>query len=116
MASRRPRQPRRFCRWVQGFVFSLNPHTDRSDQYGRLLRYVIRVNGAVNVNIRLGKRARTRPTTLTTVSRRDAERKGGAMTRHVRAGRVVLAVGAMALGQPRPRPRPRQGRVACEKL
>ena len=29
------------------------PATDRVDQYGRLLRYVIRVNGAVNVNIRL---------------------------------------------------------------
>jgi endonuclease YncB( thermonuclease family) len=29
------------------------PATDRVDQYGRLLRYVVRVNGAVNVNIRL---------------------------------------------------------------
>lgn len=29
------------------------PATDRVDQYGRLLRYVIRVDGAVNVNVRL---------------------------------------------------------------
>ncbi len=29
------------------------PATDSVDQYGRLLRYVVRVNGAVNVNIRL---------------------------------------------------------------
>ena len=29
------------------------PATDHVDQYGRLLRYVVRVNGAVNVNIRL---------------------------------------------------------------
>jgi endonuclease YncB( thermonuclease family) len=29
------------------------PATDRVDQYGRLLRYVVRVNGALNVNIRL---------------------------------------------------------------
>jgi micrococcal nuclease len=29
------------------------PATDSVDQYGRLLRYVLRVNGAVNVNIRL---------------------------------------------------------------
>jgi endonuclease YncB( thermonuclease family) len=29
------------------------PATDRVDQYGRLLRYVVRVNGRVNVNIRL---------------------------------------------------------------
>jgi endonuclease YncB( thermonuclease family) len=29
------------------------PATDRVDQYGRLLRYVVRINGAVNVNIRL---------------------------------------------------------------
>lgn len=29
------------------------PATDRVDQYGRLLRYVVRVNGGVNVNIRL---------------------------------------------------------------
>ncbi len=29
------------------------PATDRVDAYGRLLRYVVRVNGAVNVNIRL---------------------------------------------------------------
>jgi len=29
------------------------PATDRVDQYGRLLRYVVRVSGAVNVNIRL---------------------------------------------------------------
>ena len=29
------------------------PATDRVDQYGRLLRYVVRVNGAVNVNVRL---------------------------------------------------------------
>ena len=27
--------------------------TDRVDQYGRLLRYVVRVNGALNVNVRL---------------------------------------------------------------
>jgi endonuclease YncB( thermonuclease family) len=27
--------------------------TDRVDQYGRLLRYVVRVNGALNINIRL---------------------------------------------------------------
>jgi endonuclease YncB( thermonuclease family) len=27
--------------------------TDRVDQYGRLLRYVVRINGAVKVNIRL---------------------------------------------------------------
>jgi len=31
----------------------IEPATDRVDQYGRLLRYVVRVNGAVNVNIRL---------------------------------------------------------------
>jgi endonuclease YncB( thermonuclease family) len=29
------------------------PATDRVDQYGRLLRYVVRVKGGVNVNIRL---------------------------------------------------------------
>jgi endonuclease YncB( thermonuclease family) len=29
------------------------PATDRVDQYGRLLRYVVRVDGALNVNIRL---------------------------------------------------------------
>jgi endonuclease YncB( thermonuclease family) len=29
------------------------PATDRVDQYGRLLRYVVRINGALNVNIRL---------------------------------------------------------------
>jgi endonuclease YncB( thermonuclease family) len=29
------------------------PATDRADQYGRLLRYVVRINGALNVNIRL---------------------------------------------------------------
>ena len=29
------------------------PATDRVDEYGRLLRYVVRVNGAVNINIRL---------------------------------------------------------------
>jgi endonuclease YncB( thermonuclease family) len=29
------------------------PATDRVDQYGRLLRSVVRINGAVNVNIRL---------------------------------------------------------------
>jgi endonuclease YncB( thermonuclease family) len=29
------------------------PATDRLDQYGRLLRYVVRVNGALNVNIHL---------------------------------------------------------------
>jgi endonuclease YncB( thermonuclease family) len=29
------------------------PATDRVDQYGRLLRYVVRVNGSLNVNIRL---------------------------------------------------------------
>jgi endonuclease YncB( thermonuclease family) len=29
------------------------PATDRVDRYGRLLRYVVRINGAVNVNIRL---------------------------------------------------------------
>jgi endonuclease YncB( thermonuclease family) len=29
------------------------PATDRVDQYGRLLRYVVRINGAVNVNLRL---------------------------------------------------------------
>ena len=29
------------------------PATDRVDQYGRLLRYVVRVNGALNVNVRL---------------------------------------------------------------
>lgn len=29
------------------------PATDTVDQYGRLLRYVVRVNGSVNVNIRL---------------------------------------------------------------
>lgn len=31
----------------------VEPATDRVDQYGRLLRYVVRVSGAVNVNIRL---------------------------------------------------------------
>jgi endonuclease YncB( thermonuclease family) len=31
----------------------VEPATDRVDQYGRLLRYVVRINGAVNVNIRL---------------------------------------------------------------
>lgn len=31
----------------------VEPATDRVDQYGRLLRYVVRVNGAVNVNVRL---------------------------------------------------------------
>jgi micrococcal nuclease len=31
----------------------VEPATDRVDQYGRLLRYVVRVNGALNVNIRL---------------------------------------------------------------
>jgi endonuclease YncB( thermonuclease family) len=31
----------------------VEPATDRTDQYGRLLRYVVRVNGALNVNIRL---------------------------------------------------------------
>jgi endonuclease YncB( thermonuclease family) len=29
------------------------PATDRVDQYGRLLRYVVRVDGSLNVNIRL---------------------------------------------------------------
>lgn len=29
------------------------PATDRVDQYGRLLRYVVRISGALNVNIRL---------------------------------------------------------------
>jgi hypothetical protein len=29
------------------------PATDGVDQYGRLLRYVVRINGALNVNIRL---------------------------------------------------------------
>jgi endonuclease YncB( thermonuclease family) len=29
------------------------PATDRVDRYGRLLRYVVRVNGTLNVNIRL---------------------------------------------------------------
>jgi endonuclease YncB( thermonuclease family) len=31
----------------------VEPATDRVDQYGRLLRYVVRVNGALNVNIHL---------------------------------------------------------------
>jgi endonuclease YncB( thermonuclease family) len=31
----------------------VEPATDRVDQYGRLLRYVVRVRGALNVNIRL---------------------------------------------------------------
>ena len=31
----------------------VEPATDRVDQYGRLLRYVVRIDGAVNVNIRL---------------------------------------------------------------
>ena len=31
----------------------VEPATDRVDGYGRLLRYVVRVRGAVNVNIRL---------------------------------------------------------------
>jgi endonuclease YncB( thermonuclease family) len=31
----------------------VEPATDRVDQYGRPLRYVVRVNGALNVNIRL---------------------------------------------------------------
>lgn len=31
----------------------VEPATDRVDQYGRLLRYVVRVNGGLNVNIRL---------------------------------------------------------------
>ena len=31
----------------------VEPATDRVDQYGRLLRYVVRINGAVNVNVRL---------------------------------------------------------------
>jgi endonuclease YncB( thermonuclease family) len=31
----------------------LEPATDRVDDFGRLLRYVVRVNGGVNVNIRL---------------------------------------------------------------
>jgi endonuclease YncB( thermonuclease family) len=31
----------------------VEPATDRVHQYGRLLRYVVRVNGALNVNIRL---------------------------------------------------------------
>jgi endonuclease YncB( thermonuclease family) len=30
-----------------------DPATDPVDKYRRLLRYVVRVNGAVNVNIRL---------------------------------------------------------------
>jgi len=29
------------------------PATDRVDQYGRVLRYVVRIDGALNVNIRL---------------------------------------------------------------
>jgi endonuclease YncB( thermonuclease family) len=29
------------------------PATERVDRYGRLLRYVVRINGALNVNIRL---------------------------------------------------------------
>lgn len=38
------------------------PATERVDQYGRLLRYVVRIDGSVNVNIRLvaiGAAART---------------------------------------------------------
>ena len=31
----------------------VEPATDRVDQYGRLLRYVVRVNRALNVNVRL---------------------------------------------------------------
>ena len=31
----------------------VEPTTDRVDQYGRLPRYVVRISGAVNVNIRL---------------------------------------------------------------
>lgn len=31
----------------------VEPATDRVDHYGRLLRYVVRVDGAINVNIRL---------------------------------------------------------------
>src|SRR5689334_18059291 len=30
----------------------VEPRTDRDHQYGRLLRYVVRINGAVNVNVR----------------------------------------------------------------
>ena len=40
-------------RWDRGCACSRNAATDRIDQYGRLLRYVVRVNGALNVNIRL---------------------------------------------------------------
>jgi micrococcal nuclease len=32
---------------------SAEPATDRADEYGRLLRYVVRVNDGLNVNIRL---------------------------------------------------------------
>lgn len=31
----------------------MEPATDRVDQYGRLLRYVVRINGTLNVNLRL---------------------------------------------------------------
>jgi endonuclease YncB( thermonuclease family) len=31
----------------------VEPATDRVDQYGRLLRCVVRINGALNVNVRL---------------------------------------------------------------
>jgi endonuclease YncB( thermonuclease family) len=34
------------------------PATDRIDQYGRLLRYVVRVSNGLNVNIRLVGRCR----------------------------------------------------------
>jgi endonuclease YncB( thermonuclease family) len=36
------------------------PATDSVDEYGRLLRYVVRVNGAVNVNVRLVDGVQTR--------------------------------------------------------
>lgn len=39
----------------------VEPATDRIDSYGRLLRYVIRVKGSVNVNLRLVARGAAAP-------------------------------------------------------
>ena len=68
---------------------STEPATDRVDRYGRLLRYVIRVNGAVNVNIRLVATGGAAPYFYTGRRGRYATRLE-ALAKHARARKLAL--------------------------
>jgi hypothetical protein len=90
------------------------PATDRVDQYGRLLRYVVRVNGALKVNSGLSPLVPRRPTSTTVAEgdtrvswsswrdghgrrssdyRRRVRRRPTTPTRESRPGRSVVSLG-----------------------